>query len=640
MVWRFGDFELDTGRHELRRDTKLVRLERMPMELLVLLVEKRGELVSREEIVASLWGQGTFVDSDSGVNTAVRKIRLALRDTIDEPKFLQTVTGKGYRFLAPISGEGDSGVFDSRPGAPTIPPIVPPAATISPATELPVSRWIGRRWFLGGLTSAVAATIGYRVLTRPSISTLAVLPFENLTGDQRQDYFTDGLVEETIAVLGTMNHGRLRVIARTSTFAYRQRTKNVSEIGRELGADYLLEGSVRREGQRVRVTVKLIRVADQVQIWAENLDREGSAVIQVQDELAKAIAGYIQGELGGRDSVGRQARDGQIVALRQTRNLEAYEWYLLGRHLSEQPSAASNQKAVEYYHLAIARDPEHALAWAGLAHALASQPIAGDGATEKFRPAAVHAANEALRLNDRLAEGYVAAGRIDFWMEWDWTRAKRRLSRAIELNQNSADAYRMYAHVLSNSGAHSEADLAITKAQQLDPLSAMITAMRAQFRIFAGSYREARIHAEKSIAIAPEFWIPHVILGKVEERLGNAESAIASLDRAYRLSRGNTEPLSIKGYVLARMGRRAEAEQVRRELEQGGLSRFVPPYNIALVCAGLGDREAALKWLERAFAARDVHMAFLPVDPKWTELRGWEAFESLLRRCQFARPRA
>lgn len=601
----------------------------MPMDLLVLLVEKRGELVSREEIVASLWGKDAFVDGDSGVNTAVRKIRQALRDTIEEPKFLQTVTGKGYRFLAPVSGEGENGVSGSPPSAPAAAPLPTPP---------PVSRWISRRGLFGGLGSAAVVSAGYLVLTRRSVSTLAVLPFENLTGDQRQDYFTDGLVEETIAVVGAMNPGRLRVIARTSTATYRQRTKNVSEIGRELGADYLLEGSVRREGQRVRVTVKLIRVSDQVQIWAENLDREGSAVIQVQDELGKAIAGQIQGELGGRDLLGRPA-DGQGPALRQTRNLEAYEWYLLGRHFSARPSAASNLKAVEYYHAAIARDPGYALAWAGLAYALASQPIAGDGATGKFRTDALHAANEALRLNEHLAEGYVAAGRIDFWMEWDWTRAKRRLSRAIELNSNSADAYRMYAHVLSNSGAHAEAEQAIAKAQQLDPLSAMITAMRAQFRIFAGSYQEARAHAEKSIAIDPEFWIPHVVMGKVEERLGNAQSAIKSLDHAYRLSRGNTEPLSIKGYVLARMGRRAEAEQVRRELEQGGLSRFVPPYNIALVCAGLGDREAALQWLERAYAARDVHMAFLPVDPKWAELRGWEAFESLQRRRKFAQPR-
>lgn len=649
---QFGDFELDVTAYKLRRLGRPVRIERIPMELLILLLERRGDLVSREEIVERLWGQETFVDAETGINTAISKVRQALRDSASRPVFIQTISGKGYRFIAPappeVSLNQDRASLEKAAIQPLIVPSTPSvfvengaderaSQLVANATgaEIAPKLSTARRTttvlaiVAAGLLLMVAMYLSRGFLPRSQSAgdavTVALLPFENLTGQPNQEYFADGLTEETIAVLGRVNPKRIVAIARTSTMVYKGRTKNVAQIGQELGADYLLEGSVRREEDRVRVTVQLIRIRDQSPIWSESFDRFGSGVIQIQDELGNAIARQVQVELSPIDVAPRQ----------QTRILEAYDPYLIGRHFWNQLTPNSIRKSIEYFQAAVAKDPSYALAFAGLAEAYTILPITSDAAPLEMWPLAKEAALEAVRLNGSLSEAQAAAGMVDFWLEWDWDRAAQRLRRAIQLNANNAAAHRVYAHVLSNSGRHNEAVEEIAIARKLDPFSPITNTLTGQFLYFAGRQEEAIGALQRAFAIDPAFWIAHTFMGQIQESRGRSAAAIESFDKAYEFSGGNTSALSVKGYVLARSGKQSEAEQIVSGLIQTGQRRYVPPYNIALVYAGLGKRESALDWLDKAYQAHDVRMIFLTVDPKWDDLRSHRRFRELLRRCRF-----
>jgi TolB-like protein/Tfp pilus assembly protein PilF len=604
--------------------------------------------------VERLWGKETFLDAESGVNTAVRKVREALKDTTSRPTFIQTVSGKGYRFCGSIvsAHSPEANVSPALGPEPSIQSAAPapmaslksggsPAAAEPVADEAPVEhvpRTAVSRPKLKIVAIAAASLLlllaiffsrNFLPNTRLSTPvTVALLPFENLTGDANQEYFADGLTEETIAVLGKVNPSRMIVIARTSTMAYKRRTKTASQIGNELGADYLLEGGVRREGQSVRVTARLIRVRDQAPIWSEHYDRFGSGVIQIQDELGSAIARQIQVELLPGDSNQRK----------QTRMLDAYDPYLLGRHFWNQITPDAIRKSIEYFQTAITKDPSYALAYAGLADAYTILPITGDAPPREMWPLARNAASEAIRLNESLAEAQAAGGYVDFWLEWNWGRSAERLRRAIQINPNNASAHRYYAHLLSNSGRHAEAAAEIAKARQLDPFSPITNAMAGQFLFYSGRYTEAIEALEKAFSIDPGFWVAHIMMGRINERSGKPEAAIQSFEKAYSSSGGSTGALSMKGHALAKSGRRAEAEEIVHGLMETGKNRFVPPSRIALVYAGLGNRESALQWLNRAYEARDVNLVFLTIDPNWDTLRPDPRFQELLKRCHFVLP--
>jgi len=516
--------------------------------------------------------------------------------------------------------------MESAAVEPQVRPLESAPITASPP-GMPRRAWIA---VAGGAAAAPLLTLGYRrVFSKPAgiepPVTVALLPFDNLTGDAGQEYFADGLTEETIAVLGRVNPNRMTVIARTSTMAYKHHPKTARQIGSELGADYLLEGSVRREGEKVRVTVKLIRVRDQSPIWSENYDRTGPGVIQIQDELGNAIARQIGVELLHGDTNQRP----------QTRILDAYDPYLLGRHYWSQVTPGAIQKSIEYYQVAIAKDPSYALAFAGLADAYTILPVAAGAPPREMWPLARKAASEAIRLNESLAEAQAAGGYADFWLEWNWNRAAERLRRAIQLSPNSVLAHRYYAHLLSNSGRHTEAIAQITIARQLDPLSPLTNTMAGQFLFFAGRHREAIEALDKAFAIDPDFWVAHVMMGQIYEQDGKPEAAIQRFEKAYSASGGNITALAMKGYVLARSRRHAEAEQIVHALMDMGKNRFVPPTNLALVYTGLGNQESALQWLNKGYEARDVGMVFLVVEPKWNELRSDPRFQELLTRCHF-----
>jgi tetratricopeptide (TPR) repeat protein len=406
---------------------------------------------------------------------------------------------------------------------------------------------------------------------------------------------------------------------------YKKTSKTAAEIGQELGADYLLESSVRRDADRTRVTAKLIHVQDQSQVWAESYDRAGPSAIAIQDELGSAIAREVT------TGVSLQ----RAATARHVPTPQVYDLYLRGKYTWSQRMQPEVRNAIEYFKLAAAKDPNYAPVHAHLAIAYTSLPINSDGVPLDAWRSARPAADEAVRLDANLPEAHAATGYIDFFLEWDWPRAEQSLRRAIQFNPNYDFPHVILAHILTRTGRPTESAAEMARARQLDPLSASVHAFAGHLLFESGKFEEAIGPAETALGLNANFWIAHIVLGEAYERMGRTVEAIRELDRAFESSH-NSKPLAIKGYVLARSGRRAEAENIIRTFKSTPRNKFVPPYNIALVHAGLGDRDAVWEWLNRAYDARDVHMVYLPADAKWDDYRVLPQFQELVRRCGFA----
>ena len=646
-TFRFGDFVLDVAAYDLRRNGRRVRLERQPMDLLILLLGRPGQLVSRSHIVDALWGKNVFVDVENGVNTAIRKLRQALRDAPDAPAFIETVPGKGYRFIATVEVLPDVGPSPPQPAAPA-PPVVVDEQTLAARAETAATgasaavpapgvgeraaaRRASARLVLGVLAVAALAGALLWQWMRPAESgprvTIAVLPFENLNGDADTDYLANGLTEDTIVSLGRIDPERVSVIGRTSMIAYRGTTKSLAEIGRELGTDYLVESSLRAESSHLRITARLIRVRDQVQIWSDSFDSNTSSVLGLQQEISSAIAEQVRTRL----SPERQ----RALARRHTQNADAYDFFLRGRHFLNQRTPEAMPRAIDAFQRATVADPTYALGWANLAMAYGTSPINSDVDPRRVFPAARESAVRAVAANPDVAEAQHALGHVKWAFDWDWPAAEAAFRRAIDLDPSYSLVHLILAHLLSQTGRHAEAEPFMRRARELDPLNPLSYALSSQVAFQARDYAGALQHANRAIALDQEFWIGHQMRGQALEELGDHELALKALAAAARLSGQNSKPISLTGYILARSGRTAEARDLLGALELASRQRYVPPYALALVHAGLGDADAAFEWLERAYAARDVHLMFLTVDVKWDRYRSDPRFGDLLARCGF-----
>jgi TolB-like protein/DNA-binding winged helix-turn-helix (wHTH) protein/Flp pilus assembly protein TadD len=631
----FRDFELDVRAYALRRNGRPVRIERQPMDLLLLLVERRGQLVLRSEIVDRLWGKDVFVDVETGVHTAIRKVRQALHDSPDAPTFVETVSGKGYRFIATVTvpGAPDAAVGLAK--------AQPAAAAAHAAIEVeppapPRAAFLGRRGFAFCLV-AVGLLIGILIWARTSRDagprasrlTLAVLPFTNLSGDPSREYVAEGLAEDTATSLGQIDPEQMEVVAGSSTMRYKGSMKSAGEIGRELAADYIVESSLRVEDNRLRVTATLVRVRDQVQVWSQSYDREPTSVLSLQRELSAAIAEQIRLRLS--------ASRLESLARRQTQSPDAYDLYLRGRNFANQRTPATTRQAIAYYTRATELDPNYALAWAAIARVLGASLFNGDASPSEVLPRFREAALRAVRTDSETAEAQHALAHLKFCCDWDWPTAETGLRRALKLDARSAMSHLTLGHLLSQMGRHGEAQQSTRRARELEPLSAIMPALASQVSFQARDYRAALEHARQAIILDPEFWIGHMMRGQALEQLGEHESALEALTTAARFSGQNSKPLSLRAYILAKLGRTDEARGMLRTLESVSQANYVPPYAMALIDAGLGERESAYTWLERAYDARDVHLIYLTVDPKWDLYRPDPRFEALIVRCGFRR---
>lgn len=627
---RFEDFELDVVSYELRRQGRRVRVERRPMDLLILLVQRRGELVTRSEIVERLWGKDVFIEVETAVNTLVRKVRQALRDSSGAPRFVETVQGKGYRFIAGVE------VVPAQPVA--VP--VPAASFQQPLVAKPPHPQRLRPQLIAGVASfAVVVAVGIAIwrVAWPAEVRLAVLPFSAIKIDPGLEYLADALHEETIASLGQIDPDHLRVVGRTSMLKYRNTTESLSRIGRELNVEYLVETAIHSEQGRIRITPKLIRVRDETQIPLVPYDDQPGSILEFQRELGRQIAEQIRLRLPPERL--------SALARRQTGDADAYLLYLQGQFFWNQLTDATTRRAIEYYMRATAQDPDYALAWAGLALAYAGAPINADARPDAVAQKAREAARHAIRSNAGLAETQTAMGMVQFWIDWDWASAEQSFQTAVDIDRQYPLAQRMVGIVFAHTGEHDRARDPMRRLRELEPDYVMNWALSAQVAFNARDYDAAFNFARRATVMVPPFWIGSYQLAMAAERLtmvdvdGNPrrgdEVALEVISRALSMGSSNSKLNALRGYLLAKTGRESEARAVMNLLQTTPGDRYVPPYAVALILAGLNERDAAFDWLQRAYDVRDVHLVALPTDPKWDPYRADPRFAALLKQCGF-----
>jgi TolB-like protein/Tfp pilus assembly protein PilF len=573
-IVRFGVFEANLNAGELRKHGLKIRLPEQAFQILTMLLEHPGEMVTRAELREKLWPGRPYVDFEQGLNKAVNRLRNALGDSGTNPRFVGTVPRRGYRLLAPV---------------------------------------------MPGLGHPAAAQQRIR---------LAVLPFENVGADPEQEFFSDGLTEEMISELGRLSPARLGIIARTSAMRYKNSGKRIDEIGKELAVDYILEGSVRRVGERSRITTQLIHVGDQTHLWSQSYDRELADIFEIQREVAQRVADSLAFELLPE----AQTRRRFVVP-------EAHEAYLRGRYFWNRGNDADAWKAIEWYERALEHDPAYALAHAGIADChgrlvwySAALPLEG-GAKAK------RAAARALELDAELSEAHASMALVHFWYEWDWAAAEREFKRSTELRPNYAEAHNWYAAFLNAMGRCDEAAPEQKLAEELDPLSLTIAMNGADPHYFKRRFDPAIEQLERVLAREPRFFPAQYNLGRAYALKGMHPEAIAAIEMAARLS-GNRQASAALAFVYARVGRTGEARAILSEMEQAAAVRYLASPQFALVHLGLGETDRALDWLKRGFEERSYFMIYLQADPFYDELRSQPRFTLLLDKMGFPGHRA
>jgi TolB-like protein/tetratricopeptide (TPR) repeat protein len=458
---------------------------------------------------------------------------------------------------------------------------------------------------------------------------IAVLPFVNLSGDPSHEYLADGLTEDMIALLSQLDPQRLRVIGRRSAMSYKCSPKPLTTIGNELNVEFIIEGSIRNIGDRWQIRCTLNRTSDQVQLWSYTYHRELVSLVVLQHELAFAISEQVKLHVSPERL--------ESVARRHSVDTTAYDLYLRGRRFWNQLTPATTRLAIEYYIRATDIDHDYGLAWAGLAEAFASAPINGDADPRVMWPRAQDAAESAIRANPRLSEAQHVSGQVQWFFKWDFSAAETAFRKAVELDPSNAWAHTMLSHVVSQMGRHKEARALMERAFFLEPLSPLHQAMWSQVSFQARDHEHAAERARRAILLDPEFWVGYMMLGQASEQLGETDIALDALTTATRLSGGNSKPVGLRGYILAKIGQIRPAHEMLTMLDELSRSRYVPPYAPALIYAGLQEDQKVFDALEHAYASRDVHLVFLPVDPKWDRFRAQPSFEVLLQQCGFNR---
>ncbi len=572
-VLTFGVFELDLGNCELRRGGIAVQIQPQPFKVLSLLVRNSGRLVSRDEIRVDVWGPATFLGFDQSLNYCIRQIRSVLNDDVSAPHYIETRQRLGYRFVAPV-------------------------AELAPQPKEPT---------------------GGKIM-------LVVLPFQNLSGEDEQDYFSDGLTEEMTTQLGRLNPEKLGVIARTSAMRYKGTAETVEQIGQQLRVSYLLEGSVRRAGNRVRIAAQLIQVSDQTHIWAESYERDLGDVFALQSDVARAVGRQIQVKLGSRE----QKR------LAQTRRIEppALDAYLKGRYFWNKRSREALEKSARYFETAIQEDAGYAEAYAGLADCYLRMLDFNYMTTRDAIAKAQAATDRALQLDDTLAETHTSLAHRSFH-EFKWTIADDAFRCAIDLNPNYGVAHYYYSNFLTAMGRFDEAVHEARLALESDPVSPATSVNATWVLFFAGRYAEAIDHGKRALEIDPGYTRTHYYLGLVYEEQGRYDRSIDAFRNALTPVADGPGPRAALAHSYGLAGERRKARTISKELEQMAAKVYVSPYDFVLTSLALGQVDQAIAWLTRAYEARSSYMAFVRTDPRLTPLHSDPRFSELVRIMEF-----
>ena len=628
-VYRFGVFQANLAARELRKHGVRIRLPGQPFCILSMLLEKPGEVVTREEMRQRLWSSDTFVDFEHSLNSAIKKLRAALGDTPENSRYIETVPRMGYRFIAPVEeiSATDTTVDAAEVNVPT---------SVKEVKETPRPTWLASV----GIAVCLLAALGAYVLwsnskPRPQPLSrrlmLAVLPFENLTGDAGQDYFSDGLTEEMIAQLGHLDPERLGVIARTSVMHYKHGHEQLAQIGRELAVQYVLEGSVRRDSGKVRITAQLVQMKEQMPVWSRQYDRELSGLLALQGEIAQEIADEIQPILGSDHKL--------ITADRKSSaspsSYEAYDLYLKGRYFWNKRTKDGFQQAAEYFQQAIAKDPNYARAYAGLADTFGLMSTWLLVPQNEFMPKARDAALKALRIDASIAEAHASLALVAEHYDYDWQTAEKEFKQAIQLDPGYGTAHQWYAECLSFQGRFDEALAESERARQLDPLSVIIARDHGTILYFSRQYDRAIEQFRAVRQMDPDFPRSGGFIEAYVQREQFAD-ALAELDKP-RTYGSAVWYWSYLAYVCGHSGQRAQAQRALARLEL--LARRSPsdltlPLLVAYVGTDRKDETIAL--LQKAYSEHSGVLVTIKVDPHYDPLRDDPRFQDLLRRVGLA----
>jgi len=620
----FGRFRLDPVERVLLSDGHPVSLTPKAFETLLELVEHSGHILEKDELLKRVWPD-TFVEEGTLVQN-ISCLRKILGAAPDGSAYIETIPRRGYRFthnVQRIDASGDEiQIAPARTGPAAVSGVAPTRVNLRGMTGLTLGVLLAV-----GVVAYVAR--GRIWNTAPASSgkvMLAVLVFENLSGDPQQEYLSNGLTEELITRLGSLEPNRLGVIARTSAMKYKDSHKDVRQISRELGVDYILEGSVRRDGERVRITAQLIQVKDQTHLWAKEYDRNLKDILELQSE----VAGEVAREIRLRLTPAETAR----LAMARPVDPEAYEMYLKGRYFWNKRNEAAYLKAIDYFNQAIARDPQYARAYSGLADAyalLGSWPNA-EMPRRVAMPRAKEAALTALKLDDSLAEAHASLAFVEMHYEWNWKESEKEFRRGIELNSNYATGHQWFAYWLMVQGRRDESLAEIELARKADPLSIIIRTDTVDLLCAAGRFDEAVQKAHEAMDLDPDFRLAHYFLGLAYSGKQMYPEALAEYQKDVAMDSKDEWALSGLGWVYAMTHDRTNAEKIIRRLRQDSRERPDLALEIAIIYSGLEEKDEAFDWMERAYQNRDGGLMFINSYWYFERIRSDPRFAELVRK--------
>jgi DNA-binding winged helix-turn-helix (wHTH) protein/TolB-like protein/Tfp pilus assembly protein PilF len=621
----FEEFQLDPETGELSRRGIQQPLAPQPAKVLALLAGRAGQLFTRETIRHEVWGSDTFVDFEQGLNNCIKAIRKALDDDPEAPRYIQTVPRRGYRFLPSVHRVGGPPASEVAGAEPTVPTGAVPV--------IPRDR-LGQRWhWMAGAVLVLLAVSAFSLFMDgspvsrwfpspelPQISSIAVLPFENLSHNPEETYFVEGMTDALITTLGGIS--ALRVISRQSTLRFRGSDKPLPAIARELNVDAIVGGSVQRSGSQVRISAHLIHGKTDRHVWAANYERDFQDLLRLQGEVAQAIAKEI--------NVATTPDERKRLQSAARVEPEAYKLYLQGRHLLNQRTLVALEQSILCFRKALEIDPEMALAFVGLSESYGLLPFYRGAAPNDAFPLARAAAQKALQIDNSNAEAHAALGFVYLYYDWNWESAEREITRAIQLKPNYEVAHHWHAEYLSAMDRREESSTAIKRALELDPLSPLLQTIGAEVTWYARRYDVSADYARRALLLDPDFWLARSYLLQAAIAMGMRSEAATQVDALLSTADGMVSTRVAHG--AAKIGRRSDATAILQRTDGHNANMLS---GIASVHLALGDTPQAVTWLEKAYEHRDPYMTFLKVDPRWDPIRSSPRFQEILRRMNF-----
>lgn len=630
QIYEFEDFRLDAADRVLLRNGEPLPLTPKVFDTLLYFVRHPGRVLEKDDLMSAIWPDSFVTENNLSQNISTLRHLLGERPGVNQ--YIVTVPGSGYRFApdvrtvtdaeaGPETGKGAGSDADTGNAPIGIPTELRPHP-VKRKGSIPVSRLL-----VALIAACLSVAIYYWFRSRftpvKRVRTIAVLPFKPLVVENGDPELELGMTETLITRLSNSRAVIVRPL--TSVKRYDGPDQDPQAAGRALGVEFVVDGSIQRRGDRIRLTVRLIKVEDGDTLWAGPFDEKLTDVFAVQDAISERVVGALALRLNSEER--------RALTKRDTENPEAYELYLKGRQSMRKLILPEVRKSIQFFQQAIDLDPTYAVAYGGLAEAYHSLPINSDVPPKDAFPQARAAAAKALEIDESLASVHASLSMIKSWYDWDWAGSELEAKRAIALNPNLAEPHRAYALLLSTLGRHQESIGEGARAKELDPLSPIMRTLESLFLYFDGRNDEAREKLTKTLELEPNFWIALLTRARVDIRQGKYADAIAELSKARRTSGDNTQTISMIGHTWALAGNRAQAQAALDELKTLSTQRYVPPYNIAMVYNGLGEDDEALLWLERAVDARDVLLApFIKADPSWSRLRANPRFAAILKR--------